>query len=259
MPSILHVRFTVLLTAILAAVGCGGKEPTASTDGTPALTEQREATAAVAPPAAQEPAPVEQATEGTTRETPAVVAPSEVPAKVDATETPAAAPPEKVTDAEAVMAPTSGSTATGTVRFHQTKKGVRVTVSFTGLTPKTEHGFHIHEKGDCSAPDGSSAGGHYNPANVPHALPTKAERHAGDMGNLKSNAKGVVTWKGDFENFSLQGTESVVGRGVILHEKADQGTQPSGDAGGRIACGVVMATKEVPAKVVKNFPVTPNP
>ena len=149
----------------------------------------------------------------------------------------------KVTRASAILDPTEGNAVHGTVHFEQTENGVKVQAEVTGLEPNTSHGFHIHEKGDCSAPDGSSAGGHYAPKGNPHGLPPNPKRHAGDMGNITSNTEGKATMDATFDNFSLSGDSPVLGRAVIVHANKDQGTQPSGDAGARIACGVIEAEK----------------
>ena len=149
----------------------------------------------------------------------------------------------KVTQAMATLNPTEGNDVHGTVQFEQTADGVKVTAEVTGLEPNTSHGFHIHEKGDCSAPDGSSAGGHYAPNGNPHGLPPNPKRHAGDMGNITANAEGKATLNATFDNFSLTGDSPVLGRAVIVHSGKDQGTQPTGDAGARVACGVIQAEK----------------
>ena len=93
--------------------------------------------------------------------------------------------------AVAVLRPTQGNTVEGKATFTTTDTGTRVRVHLTGLTPG-KHAFHIHEKGDCSAPDGASAGGHFNPSGEPHAAPTDAHRHTGDLGNLEANKDGVA-------------------------------------------------------------------
>lgn len=153
----------------------------------------------------------------------------------------AAQQPAKVTRAAAKLSPTEGHEASGTVHFEQAADGVKVTAELTGLAPNSVHGFHIHEKGDCSAPDASSAGGHYAPDDNPHGLPPDEQRHAGDMGNITADAQGKATFEGTFGNFSLSGDAPVLGRAVIVHVEQDQGTQPTGDAGSRAACGVIEA------------------
>jgi Cu-Zn family superoxide dismutase len=137
----------------------------------------------------------------------------------------------------------SGSTVHGTATFTELSTGVvRVVVEIEGA-PTGTHGLHIHEKGDCSAPDATSAGGHFNPGTMPHAGPHDAQRHAGDLGNIEiqGNGKGKLEITTDLLTVKA-GPNSVVGRSVIFHEKADDlKTQPTGNAGGRLACGVVTA------------------
>jgi len=165
------------------------------------------------------------------------------PSKIAEPTTPAAKTAAPVTQAEAVLSPTEGSTANGRVYFRSTDGGVEVRVEIAGLQPNSEHGFHIHEKGDCSATDGTSAGGHYAPHGNPHGLPPDPKRHAGDMGNVVADDTGRVSRTETFDTFSLDGTDSVVGRAVILHAERDTGAQPTGAAGARLACGVINALK----------------
>jgi Cu-Zn family superoxide dismutase len=151
--------------------------------------------------------------------------------------------PADVTKAIAILHPTEGNKVAGKVTFTKEAGGIRVTGEITGLTPG-KHGFHIHEFGDCSAPDGTSAGGHFNPMGHPHAGPGVEKRHVGDLGNLDANEAGVA--KVDFvdKQLAFDGPHSILGRGVIVHAKADDlKTQPTGDAGGRIACGVIGVAK----------------
>jgi Cu-Zn family superoxide dismutase len=144
-----------------------------------------------------------------------------------------------VARAVAVLSPTEGNAAAGTVVFTKSKGGVRVSVSLTGLPPGP-HGFHIHEFGDCSARDGSSAGGHFNPAGHKHAGRQEAERHAGDLGNVEAGPDGKVTHEFVDAHLRLEGLTGIAGRSVIVHAQADDlQTQPAGNAGGRLACGVV--------------------
>jgi superoxide dismutase, Cu-Zn family len=100
----------------------------------------------------------------------------------------------------------------------------------------------VHEKGDCSAPDAASAGGHFNPTGQPHAAREAPARHLGDLGNVEADASGKVQIKLVDPKLRLDGPESIVGKAIIIHEKADDyTTQPTGNAGGRVACGVVKA------------------
>jgi Cu-Zn family superoxide dismutase len=141
----------------------------------------------------------------------------------------------------AILYAASGSSVRGTVSFYRENDGTRVEATFSGLTPG-EHGFHIHEKGDCSAPDASSAGGHFNPTAMPHGGPHSSSRHVGDFGNVNANSMGNAHYSRTFDNLEFSGPASIVGKGIIVHEKADDmKTQPTGDAGGRVACGVIEA------------------
>ena len=143
--------------------------------------------------------------------------------------------------ATATLAPTNGNTAAGTVQFVELADGsVDVTVNLTGV-PAGTHGFHVHEKGDCGD-NGNAAGGHFNPTGHQHAGPDAAMKHAGDFGNLTADAQGIVTARFTTRSITVSpGTTSTVGRGVILHANPDDlATQPTGNAGGRIACGVVQ-------------------
>jgi len=144
--------------------------------------------------------------------------------------------------AMAELSPASGSSVHGTVHFHETSTGVKVVAKISGLTPG-EHGFHIHEKGDCSAPDASSAGAHFNPSHQHHDGPYGPERHVGDFGNIEadSSGKGHLVWKGKLD---LSGENSIIGKSVIVHEKEDDlKTDPSGNSGARFGCGVIEAAK----------------
>ena len=147
----------------------------------------------------------------------------------------------------AKLMPTKDATARGEVTFTpeeaEGKKGIRVVAAFTGLQ-MGEHGFHIHEKGDCSAPDASSAGGHFNPATKAHAARDAAERHVGDLGNLKADPYGMARANFVDTQLALDGPNSIVGKAVIIHQNADDfTTQPTGNAGGRLACGVIELKK----------------
>jgi Cu-Zn family superoxide dismutase len=143
------------------------------------------------------------------------------------------------TKAVAVLVPTSGNNVHGTITFTQQGDKVHVVGDIEGLAPGT-HGFHIHECGDCSAPDGTSAGGHFNPANHSHGAPADANRHVGDLGNITADSAGKAHIDITDATLSLDGANSIIGRGVIVHAVADDlKTQPTGNAGARVACGVV--------------------
>jgi superoxide dismutase, Cu-Zn family len=140
------------------------------------------------------------------------------------------------------LEPTKGSTVAGTVEFVQRGDKVQVTASVTGLAPGREHGFHLHEKGDCSSGDGMSAGGHFNPDGKPHG-PQDAPHHAGDMPALKADASGNASATFVLDDVTVAaGPRSVVGRGLIVHKDPDDyKTQPTGNAGARLACAAVAA------------------
>ena len=146
--------------------------------------------------------------------------------------------------AVAVLHPTAGSKVSGTVTFTQVADGVRVHADIAGLT-SGNHGFHVHEFGDCSAADATSAGAHFNPTHQPHAGPDATARHEGDMGNVQADASGKATLDYVDHQISLMnGERSVIGRSVIVHVKADDlKTQPTGDSGARVACGVIGLAK----------------
>ena len=142
--------------------------------------------------------------------------------------------------ATAQLAPTAGNSAKGTVTFTQRGNDVVMVARLTGVPPG-KHGFHIHEKGDCSAPDGMSAGGHFNPSGKPHGDPAGMEHHAGDMPMLEADASGNAMLEATLNGVSIgQGANDIVGRSVIVHKDADDyKTQPTGNSGARIACGVI--------------------
>jgi Cu-Zn family superoxide dismutase len=140
----------------------------------------------------------------------------------------------------AVLHPTEGNKCKGVVRFTEQDGKVKVVAEVEGLTPGQKHAIHVHQCGDCSSADGMSAGGHYNPDNHPHGLPDAKERHAGDFGNLQADDQGKARLELTVDNITVQGHHNpVIGRAVIVHAKADDGGQPVGNAGGRIACGVI--------------------
>jgi superoxide dismutase, Cu-Zn family len=145
------------------------------------------------------------------------------------------------TELVAVLSPTEGNHAAGVVTFESAGKGkVEVKANITGLSPNSKHAIHIHQYGDLTSKDGKSAGDHYNPMGHQHALPDKKVRHAGDFGNLDADADGNATLRLVVDNISLAGRLSpIIGRGVVVHAKADDGSQPSGNAGDRIAVGVI--------------------
>jgi Cu-Zn family superoxide dismutase len=144
--------------------------------------------------------------------------------------------------ASATLAATAGNKAAGSVAFTPNGDRVRVLATLTGLAPGA-HGFHIHEKGDCSAPDGMSAGGHFNPTGKAHGNPSAGEHHGGDMPMLVADAAGNATLDVTLDTVTLgAGANSIVGRAVIVHKDPDDfKTQPTGNSGARVACGVIAA------------------
>lgn len=144
--------------------------------------------------------------------------------------------------AAARLEPTRGNTTAGMAMFHQSGGGVLLHVRVDGLKPGQEHGFHIHEKGDCSSGDGMSTGGHFNPTGKPHGKHDDTERHAGDLPSLKADANGRVDAKLTVSGLAIgSGPTDIVGRGLIVHAMPDDyKTQPTGNSGARIACGVIQ-------------------
>ena len=151
---------------------------------------------------------------------------------------------QPVERAVAVLHPTAGSQTTGTVIFTAVAGGVQIEATVEGLEPG-KHGFHIHVLGDCTAPDATSAGGHYNPDGHPHAGPDQAKRHMGDLGNLEADQTGRAHYERIDDYVTLNSPRSIVGRAVIVHAGEDDlTTQPTGNAGGRLACGVIGIANE---------------
>ncbi|MBS1229057.1 MAG: superoxide dismutase family protein [Proteobacteria bacterium] len=144
--------------------------------------------------------------------------------------------------AEAKLAPTAGNAANGLVSFSQDGDKLRVSAEISGLTPGP-HGFHVHDKGDCSAPDATSAGGHFNPGGKAHGSPEQPEHHAGDLPQLVADAAGVARFTIDSDALSIGGgAANIVGRSVVVHAAADDfKSQPAGNSGARIACGVIVS------------------
>jgi Cu-Zn family superoxide dismutase len=145
--------------------------------------------------------------------------------------------------ARADLRPTQGNTVTGTVVFRQKGDHVLVTAELRGLAPGSEHGFHVHERPDCSSPDAMSAGGHFNPSGNPHAHFSQSKRHAGDLANLKAGTDGVAHYSFESELLSVgSGSGNVIGHSVVVHRDPDDyQTQPAGNSGPRLACGVITA------------------
>ncbi len=222
----LAIGLALTLGGALLIVGCG----------TGQKTEEAPPPEAPAPSEQAAPAPSEQAA-------PAPAAPAES-APAPAVPTPSATTPSPVPSApmtaSATLEPKSGSKVTGTATFTQTDGSVQVKVELADATPG-EHGIHLHETGDCSALDASSAGGHFNPAGTPHGGPDSPQHHAGDFGNITVGSDGKGTLDLTRSDITVgEGPSSVVGRSIVIHEMVDDlTTQPSGNSGARIACGVI--------------------
>lgn len=148
-----------------------------------------------------------------------------------------------ITEAIAIVNPTEGNSVTGKVTFMQQGDKLLIVGDFEGLKPG-QHGFHIHEHGDCSAHDGSSAGGHFNPTNKKHGGPNDEERHAGDLGNVVADDTGKAHYEFLDSVLQLNGPNTILDRSVVIHADPDDlVTQPTGNSGGRIGCGVIQASK----------------
>ncbi len=145
--------------------------------------------------------------------------------------------------AMAVMNPTQGSKVSGVVSFAKEGRGVRVIADVQGLAPGP-HGFHIHEFGDCSSPDAASAGGHFNPTDMPHGAQNTEKRHVGDLGNIDADKNSHARLEITDGNLALEGPNSIIGRSIVVHAQADDfKSQPTGNSGARVACGVIGIAK----------------
>lgn len=144
------------------------------------------------------------------------------------------------TKAVARVSPTDGNQVKGLVTFEKMENGnVLIAADFEGLTPGL-HGFHVHEHGDCSSKDGSSAGGHFNPMNKKHGGPEDSERHAGDFGNVSADQSGKAHYERIDTVIQLEGPDSIIGKSIVIHADPDDlKTDPSGNSGKRIGCGPI--------------------
>lgn len=142
-----------------------------------------------------------------------------------------------------VLEPTQGNKVKGIVTFTKVDNGIQVVADIEGLTPG-KHGIHIHQYGDCSDPKGESAGGHFNPMNMQHGGPGSQSRHEGDFGNITADSNGKAHMELTDKNLSFEGENSIIGHAVVIHAKEDDlKTQPSGNSGPRVACGVIGIAK----------------
>ncbi|PBS12475.1 superoxide dismutase [Lysobacteraceae bacterium NML93-0792] len=146
--------------------------------------------------------------------------------------------------AAVMLEPTEGNQTRGELRFAAVGDRIEVTGTISGLPGNSTHGFHVHETGDCSAPDATSAGGHFNPASTDHGRVGQGEHHAGDSDNITADADGNATVQGWLEGATVGdgAATDIVGKAVIVHaDEDDYATQPTGNAGDRLACGVIAA------------------
>ena len=150
-------------------------------------------------------------------------------------------PGQSAKEARANLEARSGSKVAGQADFVERGDKVLVTVKVSGLKPNSEHGFHVHEKGDCSAPDATSAGGHFNPDANPHSHPKEKKRHAGAMVNLKADGNGVAQQSFEVDTIRVDDSKyGILNRALIIHTNPDDYvSQPLGNAGGRIACAII--------------------
>lgn len=143
--------------------------------------------------------------------------------------------------AGAQLQATTGNSTSGNASFVQAGGKVLVSGEVRGLKPNAEHGFHVHEKGDCSSGDGMSTGGHFNPAGAPHGNHGTGMHHAGDLPSLKADASGIARFSFESSTITVgSGANDIVGKGLIVHRDPDDyKTQPTGNAGPRLACAVI--------------------
>jgi Cu-Zn family superoxide dismutase len=145
----------------------------------------------------------------------------------------------RITHAVAVVYPTKNNTASGVVKFTEQAGGLHIEANISGLTPG-KHGFHVHEFGNCACDDAVCAGGHFNPTGKKHGGPDDTERHVGDFGNLVADEQGNAMCDYIDHDAQLNGPDSIIGRGIIIHADPDDlVSQPTGNAGARVGCGVV--------------------
>lgn len=220
----------MLAIAALITSGCGSDSDEPDVEESPDLTNVQPVGAARTPNPADVPLPPQD-----DDDRPPAISGEQAPAE-------SMGSAEHHIYATAKIAPASGSNVSGEVGFHQDGEEVRIQGTLTGLEPG-EHGLHVHAVGDCSAPDASSAKGHFAPDGDPHGSPEEPAdlHHVGDLGNIMADAAGIAQINKSDAEMSLQtGDNSIIGRAMIVHAEADDLTsQPSGAAGARVGCGVI--------------------
>ncbi len=178
------------------------------------------------PPAADVPAPA-----------------ADAPVQEPASRAPPTPGPVATLAAKAELQPVSGNEARGTVEFYLAQPLMAINVDLSGLKPGN-HGFHVHENGDCGGANAAAAGSHLNPNDTQHGGPTDADHrhHAGDLGNVRAEDDGTVRQWLRTEDLQLQGPAGIVGKAIVVHATDDDlKSQPSGESGEPIACGVIKA------------------
>lgn len=148
---------------------------------------------------------------------------------------------DNMLSATATLTAISGSAVSGTLSFHEpSDRVVHIKGTIEGLTPG-KHAFHVHVNGNCDSPDGMSAGGHFSPAGGRHGAPTDKEHHLGDLGNIEADASGraVVDVMVPGVSIALMGMASIADRSIVIHAKGDDYSDPAGNSGARVACGVI--------------------
>jgi Cu-Zn family superoxide dismutase len=173
---------------------------------------------------------------------PAATAPGTTPGTTPGTATPPDMTTTPPSNTNATLAATQGNAVTGEIAFSAVDGGVAITGQINGLPPNSEHGFHVHETGDCSAPDATSAGGHFNPMGEAHGRIGSGPHHVGDTDNIVADDTGVARIDTRLEGATLAdgAPTDILGRAVIVHaDPDDYTTQPTGNAGARLACGVI--------------------
>ncbi len=149
-----------------------------------------------------------------------------------------------ITKAITVIHPTKGNNISGIITFQEEKDGLHINGTLKGLTPG-KHGIHIHEYGDCGCDNAVCAGDHFNPTHKNHGSPDSPDHHLGDLGNITANDQGVGQYSLIDKQTTLNGPNSIIGRTVIIHaDEDDFVTQPTGNSGARVGCGVIGIAKK---------------